>query len=207
MNPPPARAVAVGADTAHFVREVNAMRLTVPLARLKQRSRPFAKNSVPKLFWEDFVEGSLAEYGPRLVTREEIVAFAAEFDPQPMHLDEDAARATMLAGLAASGWHTCVLVNRLLVDGLMSKAHSMGAPGVDEVKWLRPVRPGDRLAIHATVLEKRASRSRPEMGFVSFQFDLRNQAGESVMTLTCPLMVARRSSVPANRGAAEHGEP
>jgi len=78
---------------------------------------------VPKLFWEDFVEGSVAEYGPWLVTREEIVAFAAEFDPQLMHLDEDAARSTMLGGLAASGWHTCVLLNRLVVDGLITDAH------------------------------------------------------------------------------------
>jgi acyl dehydratase len=148
---------------------------------------------VPKFFWEDFVEGSAVEYGPRLVTREEIVAFAAEFDPQPMHLDEDAARATMLGGLAASGWHTCVLLNRLLADGLMNKAHAMGAPGVDEVKWLRPVRPGDRLTVYGKVLGKRASKSRPDMGFVSFQFEVRNQAGEPVMALICPLMVARRS--------------
>ena len=171
------------------------MRLTAPPAQLKQRAPPICeKSSVSKLFWEDFVEGSLAEYGPRVVTREEIVAFAAEFDPQPMHLDEDAARASMLGGLAASGWHTCVLVNRLLADGLMNQAHAMGAPGVDEVKWLKPVRPGDRLTIHAKVLEKRASRSRPEMGFVNFHFEVRTQAAETVMTLSCPLMVARRPS-------------
>src|SRR5260370_1306664 len=111
------------------------------------RAAPSARDSVPKLYWEDFAEGSAAEYGPRLVTREEIVAFAAEFDPQPMHLDEDAARSTLLGGLAASGWHTCVLFNRLLVDGLINNAHAMGAPGVDEVKWLKPVRPGDRLVV------------------------------------------------------------
>jgi acyl dehydratase len=163
--------------------------------------------SVPKLFWEDFVDGSVAEYGARLVTREEIVAFAAEFDPQPMHLDEDAARGTLLGGLAASGWHTCVLLNRLLADGLMNQAHAMGAPGVDEVKWLRPVRPGDRLTVSGKVLRKRASRSRPEMGFVSFAFEMRNHAGEPVMTLICPLMVARRSRLSAeqrdNRSSAE----
>jgi len=157
--------------------------------------------SVPKLFWEDFVEGSVAEYGTRLVSREEIVAFAAEFDPQPMHLDEDAARGTMLGGLAASGWHTCVLLNRLLADGLMNQAHSMGAPGVDEVKWLRPVRPGDRLTVSGKVLQKRASSSRPEMGFVSLQAEARNHAGEPVMTLICPLMVARRP-----RPSAEHSD-
>ena len=159
---------------------------------------------MPKLFWEDFVEGSIAEYGPRLVTREEIVAFAAEFDPQPMHLDEDAARSTMLGGLAASGWHTCVLLNRLLVDGLIKNAHAMGAPGVDEVKWLKPVRPGDRLFVRAKVLEKRASGSRSEMGFVSFWFEVLNQTGERVMTLTSSLMVARRSPPPAQRGEGVH---
>jgi len=159
---------------------------------------------VPKLFWEDFVEGSVAEYGPRLVTREEIVAFAAEFDPQAMHLDEDAARSTMLGGLAASGWHTCVLLNRLVVDGLINNAHSMGAPGVDEVKWLKPVRPGDRLVVRAEAVNKRASRSRPEMGLVSFRFELRNQAGETVMTLAFSLMLARRSALPAERDEGEH---
>jgi acyl dehydratase len=153
---------------------------------------------VPKLFWEDFVEGSVAEYGPRLVTRQEIVAFAAEFDPQPMHLDEDAARSTLLGGLAASGWHTCVLVNRILVDTLIENAHALGAPGVDEVKWLKPVRPGDRLTVRAEVLNKRASRSRPEIGFVNFQLEVRNQAGEPVMTLASPLMFARRNLAAAN---------
>ena len=153
---------------------------------------------MPKLFWEDFVEGSIAEYGPRLVTRGEIVAFAAEFDPQPMHLDEDAARSTMLGGLAASGWHTCVLLNRLVVDALIKNAHAMRAPGIDEVQWLKPVRPGDRLTVRAEVLNKRASRSRPGMGFVGFRFEVRNQAGESVMTLACSLMVARRSPFPAS---------
>ena len=153
---------------------------------------------MPELFWEDFVEGSIAEYGPRLVTREEIVAFAAEFDPQPMHLDEDAARSTMLGGLAASGWHTCVLLNRLVVDALIKNARAMRAPGIDEVQWLKPVRPGDRLTVRAEVLNKRASRSRPGMGFVGFRFEVRNQAGEPVMTLACSLMVARRSPFPAS---------
>jgi acyl dehydratase len=199
MNSPPALASAARAETAHFGRRVNAMRLTGRRARLKQRARPFATDPV-KLYWEDFAEGRIAEYGPRLVTREEIVAFAAEFDPQPMHLDEDAARSTMLGGLAASGWHTCVLVNRLLVDGLINNAHAMGAPGIDEVKWLRPVRPGDRLAVRAEVRNKRASRSRPGMGFVGFLFEVLNQAGEPVMTLAFSLMVAQRSPLPAAQG-------
>jgi acyl dehydratase len=157
---------------------------------------------VPKLFWEDFVEGSLDEYASRLVTRDEIVAFAAEFDPQPMHLDEDAARSTMLGGLAASGWHTCVLLNRAVVDVLIKNAHAVEIPGVDEVKWLKPVRPGDRLTVRANVLDKRAS-SRPDMGLVSFLFEVLNQSREPVMTLAASLVIARRSPSGASADVEE----
>jgi len=126
------------------------------------------------LYWEDFVEGSVADYGPRPITREEIVAFAAEFDPQPMHLDEEAARASMLGGLSASGWHVCALLMRMIVDGFIQDSPSMGSPGVDEVKWLKPVRPGDRLTARAKVIEKHASLTRPEAGFVGFLFEVTN---------------------------------
>jgi acyl dehydratase len=149
------------------------------------------------LFWEDFVEGSTAEYGPRLVSAEEIVEFAAEFDPQPMHLDEAAARSTMMGGLAASGWHTCALMMRMLVDGVVGRAASMGSPGVEEARWLKPVRPGNRLSVRATVVEKRPSRSRPGMGTVKFQFEVINQDKEAVMTLISSLMIGRRPDGPA----------
>jgi acyl dehydratase len=115
---------------------------------------------VSKAYWEDFTAGSVTDYGPRLVTREEIIAFAAEFDPQPMHLDEDAARLSMLGGLAASGWHSCCLLMRMMTDGFLLDSSSMGAPGVDEVRWLKPVRPGDRLTLRVQVMETRASKSR-----------------------------------------------
>ena len=121
---------------------------------------------MPKLHWEDFTPGAVAVYGPRLVTREEIVAFAAEFDPQPMHLDEAAARATLLGGLGASGWHICCLLMRIIADGFVLDSSSMGAPGVDEVRWLKPMRPGTQIRVRATVLDTRASKSRPDMGFV-----------------------------------------
>ena len=134
-----------------------------------------------KLHWEDFVAGSVAEYGPRLVTREEIIAFAAEFDPQPMHMDEEFARSTLLGGLAASGWHTCALGMRMIVDGFMGDAASIGSPGIDEVRWLKPVRPNDRLRLRRTVLETRPLNSRPDWGLVRFRFELFNQAGELVM--------------------------
>jgi acyl dehydratase len=147
---------------------------------------------VPRLYFEDFAPGSIAEFGPRSVTREEIIAFAAEFDPQPFHLDEDAARASMLGGLAASGWHTCSILMRMIYDGFLFESASMGSPGVDEVRWLAPVRPGDTLTIRRTVLDARVSRSKPDRGFVTLQFEVFNQASRRVMTLRTPMMIARR---------------
>ena len=150
-----------------------------------------------KIYWEDFRPGSVTDYGPRLVTREEIIAFAAEFDSQPMHLDEDAARTSMLGGLAASGWHSCCLLMRIMIDGFLLDSSSMGAPGVDEVRWLSPVRPGDRLTLRVHVVETRASKSRPDMGLVTFGFELRNQADAVVMTLHNSIMFGRRQPTTA----------
>ncbi len=147
---------------------------------------------MPKLHWEDFQPGAVAIYGPRLVTREEIVAFAAEFDPQPMHLDEAAASATMLGGLGASGWHTCCLLMRMIADGFILDSTSMGGPGVNEVRWLKPLRPGTRIRIRATVLDKRASNSRPEMGLVKFLFEVIDEADATLTTLGTTLMFGRR---------------
>ena len=146
------------------------------------------------LHWEDFAVGRVACYGPRTITREEILAFAAEFDPQPMHADEDAARATMLGGLAASGWHTCALAMRMMADGFVLKSASMGSPGVEEVRWLKPVRPGDMLTLRATVMEMRPSGSRPGMGFIKFGYEMLDQADAYVMTL-----------VSTGRGSQESG--
>ena len=148
---------------------------------------------MPKLYFEDFKPGVFGEFGPRLITREEIVAFAAEFDPQPMHLDEDAARETLLHGLAASGWHTCGVMMRMLCDGFLLDSSSMGANAVDEVRWMKPVRPGDTLTLRITVLETRASRSRPDIGFVSVLIEMINQTGTAVMTLKNALMFGTRT--------------
>lgn len=147
-----------------------------------------------KLHWEDFQAGAVTVYGPRLVTREEIVAFAAEFDPQPMHLDETAARATILGGLAASGWHSCCLLMRMIADGFVNKSHSMGAPGVDEVRWLKPLRPNTRVCVRATVLETRAPKSRSDFGFVKCLFEMLDERDAVLTTLTSPLMIARREA-------------
>jgi len=149
---------------------------------------------VPSLFWEDFKPGRVFEHGPRRLPRDEMIAFAAEFDAQPMHLDEAAARETMLGGLAASGWYLCCILMRMSADAFVLDSSSMGAPGVDEVKWLKPVRPDDELRLRATVLDARASKSRPDMGLVRFGFELFNAAGEKVMTLTTSLMMGRRQA-------------
>jgi acyl dehydratase len=146
-----------------------------------------------KRTFEDFAPGMVIETGPRLVTREEIVAFAAEFDPQPMHLDEDAARASILGGLAASGWHTCCLMMRMACDGFVLDSSSMGAPGVDEVKWLKPLRPGTSITLLTTVLEARTSKSRPEMGFVKIRMDVLDDDRQPVMTLTTSMIMGRRA--------------
>jgi len=147
---------------------------------------------MPKLHWEDFQPGAVAIYGPRLVTREEIVAFAAEFDPQPMHLDEAAASATLLGGLGASGWHGCCLLMRMIADGFLLDSSSMGGPGVDEVRWLKPLRPGTRIRIRSTVLDARASNSRPELGLVKFMFEMLDDADATLTTLSTTLMFGRR---------------
>jgi acyl dehydratase len=129
------------------------------------------------------------------VSAEEITAFAADFDPQPMHLDDAAARATMMGGLCASGWHTCCLMMRMIADGFILRSSSLGAIGIDEVKWLVPVRPGDRLTVRAHVLETRASQSRPEMGFVKFLFEVVTAPGERVMTVSTSLMMFGRRAM------------
>src|SRR5262249_56880980 len=146
-----------------------------------------------KRYWEDFTPGQVIEYGPRRITREEIVNFGREFDPQPFHLDEQSARGTMLGELCASGWHSCCIVMRMSADSFVLNSSSMGAPGVDEVLWLRPIKPGDDLTLRATVLGKRASNSRPDMGFVNVQLELFNAHDERVMSLKAPLMFGRRT--------------
>jgi acyl dehydratase len=147
-----------------------------------------------KRHWEDFKPGTVTVYGPRLVTREEIVAFASEFDPQPMHLDETAAAATLLGGLAASGWHSCCLLMRIIADGFINSSHSMGAPGVDEVRWLKPLRPGTQVRVRATVLDTRTSKSRPEIGFVNCLFEMIDDQDTVLTMLISPLMVSRRDA-------------
>ena len=150
-----------------------------------------------KRYWEDFDVGQLGEFGCKLVTAEEIKEFAAEFDPQPMHLDEEAARNSMLGGLAASGWHTCCLLMRMAADGFILNSASMGAPGVDEVKWLKPLRPGTRITLRLNVLESRVSNSRPEMGFVKVRMEILDDERAPLMELSNSFMIGRRAMAEA----------
>jgi acyl dehydratase len=143
-------------------------------------------------YFEDFEAGQEYPVGPYAVTRAEIIAFAAEFDPQPFHLDEAAAADSLLGGLSASGWHTCAIFMRMMCDGWLSGSASMGAPGVDTLKWLRPVRPGDVLSGRSVVVETRASKSRPDRGFVQFRHEVANHRGEPVLTLEHSHMLSRR---------------
>jgi acyl dehydratase len=146
------------------------------------------------LAFEDFPVGRLGTYGPRHVTREEILAFAAEFDPQPMHLDEVAARHTMLQGLSGSGWHLCSLMMRMMFDGFIGRAASLGSPGVTEVRWLAPLRPGDDLTLDVDVTEARVSKSRPETGIVTFRGIARNAQGQALCEMVSPIIIGRRDA-------------
>jgi acyl dehydratase len=153
---------------------------------------------MPSVFFEDFVPGSVTTFQGPTVTKDEIIAFAREFDPQPFHLDEAAAKQTFAGGLIASGWHTCAMTMRMNADGYLLDAAGMGAPGIEEVKWIKPVLPGDTLSVRRTVLETRESRSRPEMGLVHVSTDVLNQAGEVVMTQLNWIMFGRRGATPAS---------
>ncbi|MGJ4892008.1 MaoC family dehydratase [Bradyrhizobium sp. HKCCYLRH3099] len=146
------------------------------------------------LTFEDFPQGHFGSFGPRHVTRDEIIAFASEFDPQPMHLDEEAAKQSMLNGLSGSGWHLCSLMMRMMFDGFIGRTASLGSPGVNEVRWMSPLRPDDELMLDVEVVEARLSRSRPSTGIVTFKCSVRNKAGERLCEMVSPIIVERRAA-------------
>lgn len=150
------------------------------------------------LTFEDFKPGHFGTFGPRHITRDEIVAYAREYDPQPMHLDEDAANASMLKGLAGSGWHMCSLMMRMIYDGFLHKSASMGSPGVEQMRWLAPFRPGDDLTLDVEVVEARASQSRPTLGIVKFRFSMLNAKGQTISEMITPIMIGRREAAAGN---------
>jgi len=144
-------------------------------------------------YFEDFHVGDSFDLGTTpQVTADEIITFAHQFDPQPFHLDAERAKSSMFGQLVASGWHTVSLLMRLLVDGMLNETISMGSPGVDEVRWLRPLRPGDALHARFIVLEATPSKSRPTMGVIRSKCEAFNQDDELVMTLVGIHFVGRR---------------
>ena len=145
-----------------------------------------------KYYWEDMAAGSVRDLGTVTLSAEEIKDFAGKFDPQPFHLDEEAGRRSIFGGLCASGWHTCALAMRLTVQNFLSESASMGSPGVDNLRWLKPVYPGDTLRLQQRVLESRPMRTRPEVGLVRSRWEMFNQHGDQVLQMEGYGMFRRR---------------
>lgn len=150
--------------------------------------------------YEDLDVGQSVDVGSRRVTREEIIAFASAYDPQPHHLDDDAAAKTMVGRLCASGWHTCAMFMRLLCDGFYHEAAGLGSPGMDEVRWLKPVFPDDTISGRFTCVARRPLASRPGVGLWTVDFEMRNQSGDLVMTWRSSQLMRMRDA--ATSGAA-----
>ncbi len=149
------------------------------------------------LYYEDFVLNEPFETGEYAVTAEEIITFATEFDPLPFHVDEDLAAQTMTGGLIASGWHVLSMQMRMIYDGILYRTASMGSFGLDEVKWISPVRPGDVLRLKRTALSKRVSKSRPEMGIIQFKWEVFDQTGTLKCVTVGANLVQTRASIEA----------
>ena len=156
-------------------------------------------NQAALTYFEDLVVGTKARFGRYEVTREEVIDFAGKYDPQPFHLDDDAAAQTHFGRLSASGWHTCAMVMRMLVDNLKEHRQAgLGSPGLDELRWLRPVYPGDVLRVESELLEKTRSRSRPEMGSYKSIISVFNQDDVKVMTFRSIGLIAVREAIAAD---------
>ena len=138
----------------------------------------------PPRWYEDYPEGMVQTLGGFDVDEAEVIAFATRYDPQPFHIDREAARDSPYGGLIASGWHTAAMMMRLLADHYLHPASSMGSPGIDELRWIRPVRPGQRMTVRATVLTARRSASKPDRGLVHTLFEVLDPDGEVAMKAT-----------------------
>ena len=145
-----------------------------------------------KYYWEDMAAGTVRDLGTVTLSAQEIKDFARQFDPQPFHLDEEAGRNSIFGALCASGWHTCALAMKLTVENFLLEAASMGSPGLESLRWLKPVYPGDTLRLEQSVVESRALRSRPEIGLVLSRWEMFNQNGEKVMQMEGYGMFRRR---------------
>ena len=145
------------------------------------------------IYFEDLEVGQTSQFGSYAVTREEIVEFARKYDPQPFHLSDEEAAKTHFGRLAASGWHTCAMTMAMLVENITaSNQAGLGSPGVDELRWLKPVFPGDTLSVTTQILDKTESRSRPEFGSFRSNVTVTNQHAEPVLRFTSIVLIARR---------------
>ena len=153
-------------------------------------------------YFEDFEVGATQKFGEYRVTREEILEFAAKYDPQPFHLSDEAAAKTLFGSLCASGWHTCAMLMSMIVENMQSgnpggsprgNPAALGSPGIDEIRWTKPVFPGDTLRVESTILDKKPSRSRPEIGTIYMQNKVYNQNDELVMSNKPMVMYRRRN--------------
>jgi acyl dehydratase len=173
----------------------NKARKHAPVGRIRNFGHtlrmPFS-HAIDDRYFEDYAEGDVHNLGSVTIEADEMVAFARRYDPQDFHRDPEAAKATPFGGLIASGWLTCALMMRLFVDHYLTHVGSLTSPGLDELRWLRPVRPGDRLSVRVTVLKAAPSRSKPDRGAVTSLVEVFNQANEPVMTLKCVNIIARR---------------
>jgi acyl dehydratase len=152
-----------------------------------------------KTYWEDFAVGQMETYGNRTVTQEEIIEFATEFDPQSFHIDPEAAKDHFFGGLISSGWQTGSLQMRMMVDYQLKNSTSMGSPGVDELRWVSPVRPGETLSVTSEVLETTAHKHKSDRGIVQFRHTTKNEKGETKMYTVSRIMFGRRPTGEASQ--------
>jgi acyl dehydratase len=151
-----------------------------------------------RYYWEDLVPGSVRDLGSVTMDAAEIRDFAAKFDPQPFHLDEEAGKRSIFGGLCASGWHTCALAMRLTVTNFLHESSSMGSPGLENLRWMKPVYPGDTLRLRHVILESRPLRTRPDVGLVRSRWEMFNQHGEQVLQMEGYGMFRRRQPASAD---------
>ena len=150
------------------------------------------KNPINNRYFEDYVEGDVHSFGSIAVEADEVISFAQRFDPQTFHVDPEAAKLTPFGGIIASGWHTAALTMRLYVDHYLTHVASLASPGLDELRWLKPVRPGDTLSARVTVLKSAPSKSKPDRGAVTSLVEVFNQVDEVVMSFKCVNIIGRR---------------
>jgi len=145
-----------------------------------------------KIYWEDLVPGSVRQLGTVTPTREEIIDFAQKFDPQPFHMSDEGGKASLFGGLSASGWHTCSMAMGLMVRNFLLNSSSLGSPGLENIKWLKPVHPGDTLRLEHEILDSRPLKSKPDVGLTRTVWRMYNQDGDQVLHMEGASMFRRR---------------